>query len=99
VRYTISQVGTGSFTATLAEQITDPLAPESGCCGSAERLAGGDWVMSWGLNPVVTEMNPSGSRVFLLQFSSGIFSYRAVPIPYGSLSRSALRAGMDAQYP
>jgi hypothetical protein len=46
----------------------------------------------------VSELTSSGSRVFLLQFTSGTL-YRAVPVPFGVLDRAALRAGMDAQYP
>jgi hypothetical protein len=54
-------------TATLVEQVTDPLATNSPATGSARKLAGGDWVMAWGFTPIVTEMTPTGSRVFLLQ--------------------------------
>ena len=54
--------------------------------------------MSWGGNPLITELTPSGTRVFGLTFNNQ-FSYRAVPVPFGQLSRQALRAGMDAQFP
>jgi hypothetical protein len=47
----------------------------------------------------VTEATTSGARVFTLTFDSGLFSYRAVPVPVGGLSRSALRSGMDAMNP
>lgn len=86
-------------TATLVEAITDPAAPDSTCCGSARKLAGGNWVMSWGRNPVVTELTPAGQRVFGLNFGPTVFSYRAVPVPPGQLSYAQLRAGMDAQHP
>jgi hypothetical protein len=97
VRYQIDLTSI-PHTATLIEQITDPGSGSSGCCGSARRLAGGDWVMAWGGTPLVTELTASGTRVFSLTFQSN-FSYRAVPVPFGQLSRSALRAGMDAQRP
>jgi hypothetical protein len=84
-------------TATEVEEVTDPDAVLSLCCGSARRLAGGDWVTSWGYNPLVRELSPKGRVVFGLRFGGELFSYRAVPVPPGELSRRALRAGMDAQ--
>lgn len=82
-------------TATLLEQITDPGSNSSGCCGSARRLPGGNWVVGFGGTPAFTEQRPDGSRVFRL---SGTFVYRAVPIPFGRYTASSFRAGMDAQY-
>ena len=97
VRYRIDE---GAKTAALVEQVTDTAAPNlrSSCCGSAKRLPGGDWVMSWGGNPVVTELAPAGKRAFLLTFS-GTFSYRADPILPGVLTRDVLRSAMNVQYP
>lgn len=95
VRY---QIDTGSQTATMLEQQTDPIAPSSGFGGSARRLDGGDWVVGWGGTNSVSEITNTGSRVFLMQFVGGTI-YRAVPVPSGVLDRAALRAGMDAQYP
>jgi hypothetical protein len=91
VRYTTAK------TATWFGQVSDPLITGSGCCGSARKLSGGDWVMGWGGTQTATEMTPGGIRVFLLQFASGIL-YRTIPVPVGQLNRAALRAGMDAQY-
>jgi hypothetical protein len=34
-----------------------------------------------------------------LQLAEGSLVYRAIPVEFGVLSREALRAGMDAQYP
>jgi Arylsulfotransferase (ASST) len=96
VRYRIDEA---ARTATQVEQVTDPGAALSLCCGSARRLPGGDWVMSWGYNGLVTELNPQGERVFGLRFGEGLFSYRAVPITAKQLSAKALRRGMDAQHP
>ncbi|HZP84071.1 MAG TPA: arylsulfotransferase family protein [Chthonomonadaceae bacterium] len=96
VRYSIDPI---AKTATLIEQVTDPDAPSSACCGSARKLPDGDWVMEWGFNPVVTALTPAGERLFRITFPGSYFSYRAAPVLYGTLSREALRAGMDAQYP
>ena len=87
-------------TATMLEQLTDSIAPTTSCCGSARRLAGGDWVFAWGGgNNVITEETSTGTRVFTLQFPTGTLLYRAIPVPVGVLKRAALRAGMDAQHP
>ena len=95
MRYQIDEL---AGTATLVEQINDPGTLTAGCCGSARKLPGGNWVMSWGQNSLVTELTPAGSRVFSLSFSNAS-PYRAIPLPPGVLSRTLLRAGMDAQQP
>lgn len=96
-------------TATLLEQVTDPTIASSVCCGSAQRMPDGAWLMSWGGSSTVTEFGPGGDRRFRLDFkgtvsllpglASPIFSYRVAPVPQGRLSRRALRAGMDAMHP
>jgi hypothetical protein len=96
VRYSIDPI---AKTATFVEQVNDPDVPSSGCCGSARKVPGGDWVMSWGQNPVVTELTPGGNRIFRMKFLEPYFAYRAAPVPVGVLSRAALRSGMDAQFP
>lgn len=97
VRYSIDA---HALTATLVEQKNDPGSVETPiCCGSARKLPGGDWVISWGSAGLVTEVSAGGSRVFSLTFDDGLFSYRAHPVLPGSLDRAALRAGMDAQHP
>jgi hypothetical protein len=55
--------------------------------------------MSWGQRPLVTELTPSGTRMFKLVFTQGLFSYRANPVPFGTMSAAAVRSGMDAMYP
>jgi hypothetical protein len=87
-----------SKTATLAEQVTDPAITISGCCGSARKLSEGDWVINWGLNPIFGEYAPNGQPVVSFNFGD-FFAYRVNPVPFGQLDRSALRAGMDAQFP
>ena len=84
-------------TARLIEAVSDPQVPFSFCCGSARRLDDGSWIASWGSQPVVAGYSPSGARTFALVFS-GVFSYRANPVPR-TVSTQALRSGMDAQYP
>jgi hypothetical protein len=82
-------------TATEVEQVTDPRATAAPFVGSAERLAGGDWVMSWGDNDFVTELNPQGVPQLTITYP-GYFSYREADV---LASVSALRQGMDAQVP
>ena len=84
-------------TATLLEQVTDPEAPASVCCGNARKLPRGHWVVSWGGLPLVAEYAPSGRRIMSLKLSN--MSYRVVPVLPGTLARAALRAGMDAMHP
>ena len=99
-RATRWQIDPGARTARLLEQVTDTRAPSSGCCGSARKLAGGNWVMSWGQNNTVTELAPDGTPQFTLQFlPATVFSYRADPVEAGQLSAAALHSGMNAQFP
>jgi hypothetical protein len=94
------RIDAAARTATQVEQVTDPASVYSTCCGSARKLPGGNWVMSWGSSGLVTELTPSGRRVFGLRFGGrkGADSYRAVPVMPGQLSIKALRAGMDAMH-
>lgn len=85
-------------TATFEEAISDPDIPASNCCGSARRLPSGDWLASWGGQPLVAGYEPDGTRTFKLDLG-GLFSYRAFPVPAGALTAHDLRAGMDAMFP
>ena len=96
VRFRIDEA---AHTATQIEQVTDPETPHALCCGSARKLPAGDWVMDWGYSPLITELKPSGKRVFALHFGGQLYSYRAVPVLPGKLSARKLRAGMDAMHP
>ena len=92
VRYRIS-----GGKAKFVQQLTDPLAPSSVCCGSARfNPDDASWLMSWGATPIVTEFNRKGKRTFLLEIGGGIFSYRAQAIR-GELSRKQLVVGMNRQ--
>lgn len=92
VRYAIN---TQAKTATLVQQIQDAEVTTSGCCGSARRLPGGNWVTGWGGNNNFAEHAPNGTRVFRL---IGTFVYRALPLLPGQFSAAELRAGMDAKF-
>jgi hypothetical protein len=103
VRYQIDET---AHTATMVEQVTDPLVPSSFCCGSARRSDDGSWLFSWGGRSLVTEFNGAGERTFKLRFvTDGIendipaFSYRAVAAPDEILTAAALRDGMDSMHP
>lgn len=96
VRYAIDEE---RRTAKLLEQIVDPAGPHSGCCGSARRSDDGSWLMSWGGNSLVTELDAERRRTFRLSFGGKLFSYRAVAAPAGALDAAALRAGMNAMHP
>jgi hypothetical protein len=61
-------------------------------------MATTDWLIAWGETPYVTEATPTGQTVFELQFGSGDFSYRAVPITSSELTLSQLENAMDTMY-
>lgn len=96
VRYSIDEA---KKTATLIEEVKDPVAPSSFCCGSSRRSTDGSWLMSWGGNSLVAEYDSTGQPNFRLRFGGVIFSYRAVPADEEGLSVSSLRAGMEAMHP
>ncbi len=87
-------IDTTARTATLVQQIADPTVTTSVCCGSARSLANGDWVISWGGDPVVGEYQPDGTPVFRITFD-GLFSYRVAPVAPRRLTIEELRAAMD----
>lgn len=72
-------IDTQSMTATETQQITDPRVSTAVCCGSAQLLAGGDWVITWGASDITTELTPSGAPVLTITYP-GTFSYRAQPV-------------------
>jgi hypothetical protein len=85
-------------TARVLERVTQPVATDSTCCGSARKLPGGHWAISWGGLELVEELTAKGRLVFGRKFPF-YMSYRAFPVLPGRLSRSALRAGMNAMHP
>ena len=94
VRYRIDEQ---NRTATLIESISDPAVGSSHCCGSARRLAEGDWLIDWGAGNPIGGYEPDGRRTFRLAFASN-YSYRAEPVPANVLSAPDLREAMDAMY-
>ena len=93
------RLNTAARTATFVDQVTDPAATTSGCCGSATKLTGGDWVISWGLNDRVTETTAAGVPVLTMTFGGDLTTYRAIPVSAKTLTPDTLRAAMDAQHP
>ena len=88
-------INTETHTATEVEQVTDPQAPSTACCGSAVKLPGGNWVISWGLVDFMSELNPQGVPQLTITYP-GQFSYRASEVP---ASLASLREGMDEMVP
>jgi hypothetical protein len=89
------RIDAGAMTATLVEMVADRAGARSPCCGSARKLPGGDWVVSWGGTPLIEEKTAAGRRVFSLRLPNRI-SYRAFPVLPGRLTYRALRSGMNA---
>jgi hypothetical protein len=90
------EINNTNRTATLTSQVTDPRASHSICCGSATLMPGGDWLISWGGNGIVSELAPDGTPVLTLSFPSG-FSYRAYDVTSDQIDRHALIGGMNAR--
>jgi hypothetical protein len=83
-------LGTGK--AIYKGQLNDPEVRQSHCCGSARELPGGDWLVSWGDNPLVTGFDRKGRIAFRLHLPASTF--RAVPAPPGATSIGQLARGM-----
>jgi hypothetical protein len=93
-------IDTTAGTATLVSSITDPLAPQAGCCGSARLLPGGDWVLNPGFNTYFTELTPAGHRVYMVTWTqSNVWTFRTVPVLPGVFTAAQLRSAMDFQHP
>ena len=89
-------------TATLVEQVGDSRQRFSVCCGSARRLPGGNWAVSWGgggTTPFFSEVTSKSKPVLTFNFPATLFTYRTDPVVTGHWTAAQLRAGMDAQYP
>lgn len=96
LRFSIDEA---AHTATLVQSLSNPSIHFSACCGSARLLPGGNWLVAWGATPWVEELEPSGTPSFRLEFYDGLFTYRAVPIVPGQLSRSSLIEAMNEMHP
>ena len=95
VRYRLDLV---ARTATLLEDIRDPQAPGSFCCGSSRKLDAGNWVSGWGGLSMFSEQTPAGDVVLRVRYQDG-FSYRTIPIEPGTFSMQELRDAMDTMQP
>jgi len=96
------RIDAAAGTARLIDSQSDPNVPAAICCGSARLSSSGSWLASWGgsgstVHPIA-EYAADGSITFKLNFP-GTFSYRAAPVGTGQLTRSEIRAGMEAQHP
>lgn len=81
--------------AQVIEQVSEP-SLRSFFFGSARKLPGGDWVVSWGGSQVIAELRPNGKTVLRFDLAYPNLSYRVEPVLPGRLAASALRRGMDA---
>jgi hypothetical protein len=89
------RIDAAARTATRVEHVTNPDVPKSEWGGSARKLPGGNWVVCWGATSRITEQTPAGAVVFALRLGQRHLSYRAQPLPPGTLAAGALRRGMD----
>ena len=96
VRYRINP---RARTARLVQRIADKRVGHSYCCGNAQRLTGGRWLVDWGATSIIEELTGRGKRILTITLPRKLFSYRAQSVPPGILTRDALRAGMNAMYP
>ena len=71
-------------TATLAGQFVRAPALTTACCGNAQPLPGGNWMVGWGGLPNFTEFNAAGQVLFDAQFPAGEFSYRVYRQPWSA---------------
>jgi hypothetical protein len=84
--------------ATLLQQVTEPQLVWSPAEGSARKLPGGDWVVSWGATTLLSELRATNDPTWRLTLERGQ-NYRITPIPYGTLAASTLRRAMDRMHP
>jgi hypothetical protein len=96
VRY---RINTRTKTARLVQQIRDKKVGHSYCCGNGQRLNGSRWLIDWGSRSTIEEVANSGRRILAITLPRKLFSYRAQSVPPGVLTRDALQAGMNAQFP
>ena len=96
VRYRVNR---RARTARLVQRLVDKRVKHSYCCGNAQSLAHGRWLVDWGANSLIEELTGRGKRILALTLPRKLFSYRAQSVPRGILSRDALHAAMDAMFP
>jgi hypothetical protein len=87
-------IDASAHTAKLIEQVTEPSVVWSPAEGSARRLPGGHWVVTWGATPLISELTSSNQPVWRLTLKD-FQNYRTQPILPGRLEASKLRKAMD----
>jgi hypothetical protein len=92
VRYEIDEA---AGTARLVETFEDPDVTDSFCCGSARKLPSDSWLVGWGGVGTTGAYDKKGRRLFRFDLDVG-FTYRALPVPKGAVTRGKLRNAMDA---
>jgi len=96
VRWRVDKV---ARTASLVEQLDDPLIASSFAAGGARRLTDGSWLVAWCHQPYVRAYNAAHTSVFSMKFGGGARTYRAVPVTTAQLTKAQLVAGMDKMFP
>jgi Arylsulfotransferase (ASST) len=96
VRY---RINARKKTATLIQVISEKRTGHSYCCGNAQHLPGGRWLVDWGANSIIEELSGRGRRILTITLPNKLFSYRAQSVPKGVVTRAQLQAGMNAQFP
>jgi hypothetical protein len=72
----VVKLNTARKTATLASQFVRTPGLLTLCCGNAQPLPGGNWMVGWGGLPNLTEFNAQGQMIYDAQLPRGEFSYR-----------------------
>ena len=87
-------VDTARKTATLVWQYRNTPDVFGYAMGFVQRLQNGNTLIGWGAgNPTVTEVSPSGNKVFEMTFDDGVYSYRAFRYNWQPVISSAPRVG------
>ncbi|HUI10257.1 MAG TPA: aryl-sulfate sulfotransferase [Bacteroidota bacterium] len=87
VEYTLDEV---HLTATLVWQYRNTPTIYASAMGYTQRLPNGNTLVGWGAsNTAVTEVTPSGTLAFQLNFPPGVYSYRAYKFPWHGPALSA----------
>jgi hypothetical protein len=84
--------------ATVLQQVGEPELVWSPAEGSARLLPGGDWVVSWGATPLLSELRATNDPTWRLTLRHGQ-NYRLTPILRDALTASTLRRAMDRMHP
>jgi hypothetical protein len=78
----VVKLNTASKTATLVSQFVRTPGLLTLCCGNAQPLPGGNWMVGWGGLPNLTEFNAQGQMIYDAQLPRGEFSYRVYREPW-----------------